>query len=90
MNSTDQLRFSMYELIDGFEVGPSHVSLALLGEFQKDVSEFLKGTSRDVDIARVPLSIESGSLSFVASGLLAATNLWQDIERLTLPNALKT
>lgn len=88
MDALDQLRFSIRDLIDGVEVGPSRVPLALLGEFQKDVSEFLRGASRDVDLSQVQVSVESGSLAFAATGLLAATTLWGDLDQLASPNAL--
>jgi hypothetical protein len=88
VNPIDQLRFSVRDLINEVEVGPKHVPLALLGEFQKDVAEFLKGSSRDVDPMQVQVSIESGSLAFVASGLLAATTLWVDLDHLTSSEAL--
>ena len=88
MDPNDKLRFSVRDLINDVEVGPAHVPLALLGEFQKDVAEFLKGASRDVDPTQVQVSIESGSLAFAASGLLAATTLWADLAHLTSPDAL--
>lgn len=88
MNPIDQLRFSVRDRIDDVEVGPAHVPLVLLGEFQRDVAEFLKGASRDVDPARVQISIESGSLAFAASGLLAATTLWADLAHVASPDAL--
>ena len=55
---------------------------------QKDVSDFLKGASRDVDPAQVSISIESGSLALVASGLLAATTLWADLGHIASPDVL--
>ena len=88
MDAIDELRFSVCDRINDVEVGPTHVPLALLGEFQKDVSDFLKGASRDVDPAQVSISIESGSLAFAASGLLAATTLWADLGHITAPNVL--
>ncbi|MBZ0096565.1 MAG: hypothetical protein K8H75_14480 [Sulfuricella sp.] len=88
MNPINELRFAVSDRINDVEVGPAHVSLALLGEFQKDVSEFLKGTGRDVDPAQVLVSVEDGSLALVASGLLAATSLWADIEHLKSPDSL--
>ena len=82
MNKNDQLRFAVNDRIDNMDVTPSHVSLALLGEFSKDVSDFLKGSSQDVDPKKIIVSVEEGSLSFVAGGLLLASTLWMDIERL--------
>lgn len=88
MNPTDQLRFAVNDRINDAEVRPTHVPLALLGEFQKDVSEFLKGSSRDVDPAKILVSIEEGSLAFVATGLLAASTLWADLEHLRSADSL--
>lgn len=88
MNPINQLRFAVSDLINNVEVGPAHVPLALLGEFQKDVSEFLKGSSRDVDPMEVQISVEAGSLAFAASGLLAATTLWADLEHLKSADSL--
>lgn len=88
MNPINELRFSVSDRINDVEVGPKHVPLALLGEFQKDVSEFLKGSGRDVDPMQVQVSVEEGSLTFVASGLIVATSLWADLEHLKSPDSL--
>lgn len=81
MNKTDQLRFAVNDRIDNIDVSPSHVSLALLGEFSKDVGDFLKGSNSEVDPKKIAISIEEGSL-VLATGLLVASTLWADIERL--------
>ena len=88
MNPINELRFAVSDRINDVEVGLKHVPLALLGEFQKDVSEFLKGAGRDIDPMQVQVSVEDGSLAFVASGLLAATSLWVDLEHLKSPDSL--
>ncbi|SMB27177.1 conserved protein of unknown function [Sterolibacterium denitrificans] len=82
MNPLNELRFAVSDRINDAEVGPRHVPLSLLGDFQKDVSEFLRGSTRDVDPAEVLVSVDEGSLALVASGLMAATTLWADLERL--------
>lgn len=88
MDTFDTLRFAVNDRINDAEVGPSHVPLALLGEFQKDVAEFLKGSGKELDAGQVIVSIEDGSLALVATGLLAATALWADVEQLKNPGAL--
>lgn len=88
MLPSDTLRFALNDRINDAPVGPAHVPLSLLGQFQNDVEEFLKGSNRDVDPSQVLVSIEEGSLAIVASGLLAATGLWADVERLQNPSAL--
>jgi hypothetical protein len=88
MEPRNLLRFSVADRINDVEVGPEYVPLSLLGDFQEDVSEFLRGSARDVDVSEVMVSVESGSLALVATGLLAATTLWGDLERLNSPDAL--
>ncbi|MDO9011832.1 MAG: hypothetical protein Q7U78_08500 [Gallionella sp.] len=88
MNPINELRFAVSDRINDVEVGPKHVPLALLGEFQKDVGEFLKGAGRDIDPAQVLVSVEDGSLALVVTGLLAAVSLWGDLEHLKSPDSL--
>lgn len=88
MNPINQLRFAVSDRIDDGEVSPSHVPLALLGEFQKDVADFLKGSNRDVDPAKILISIEEGSLALVATGLLSAITLWSDLDQLKSSDSL--
>jgi hypothetical protein len=88
MKPINQLRFAVSDRVNGADVGLAQVPLALLGEFQKDVSEFLKGSSGDIDLMELQVSIETGSLAFVASGLLAATSLWADLEHLKSAGSL--
>jgi hypothetical protein len=88
MKPANTLRFALNDRIDDAEVSPLHVPLALLGHFQNDVSEFLVGSGKDVNLHHVMVAIEEGSLALVASSLMAATNLWSDIERLQNPTDL--
>lgn len=88
MNPINELRFAVSDRINDAEVGPKHVPLSLLGDFQKDVSDFLKGSGRDVDPAEVLISVEDGSLALVATGLIAATTLWADLDYLQSPVSL--
>jgi len=88
MNAINELRFALSDRIHDVVVSPAHVPLALLGEFQKDVSQFLRGSGCDVDPMQVNVSIEDGSLALVASGLIAATTLWADLEYLKSPTKL--
>ena len=82
MNTSNELRFAITDCINNVDISLSHVSLPLLGEFHKDVSEFIKGSNREIDLNKISVSIENGSLAFVASGLLSATGLWTDLEHL--------
>jgi hypothetical protein len=88
MNPINQLIFSVDDHIKSGKISPSNVPLALLGEFQRDVSDFLKGSNRDVDLNEVVVSIEQGSLALVTGGLIAASTLWADLGRLQSPGSL--
>lgn len=88
MEPKNKLRFAVDDQLYDRDVGPSHVSLSLLGEFQKDVSEFLRGSNKEVDPSKVVVSIEEGSLAFIASGLLTASSLWNDLSQLERSNSL--
>jgi len=88
MKPSDQLSFAVNDRINDIEVRPTHVPLGLLGEFQNDVSEFLKGSNRDVDPGKVLVSIEDGSLCLKVTGVLLATSLWADLVHLTATDSL--
>lgn len=88
METADSLSFALSDRILNAEVSPRHVPLALLGHFQEEVQDFLRGSNKDVDTSQVLVSIEDGSLAMVVTGLLAANNLWKDIARLENPAAL--
>lgn len=87
MKAADNLRFAVHDHIDGVDVGPKHVPLSLLGEFQKDVSDFLQGSTREVNPPAVLVSIEEGSLVLQAHGLQHAAALWSDVAQLAQPEA---
>lgn len=88
MIPSNALRFALSDHIGDVALSPSHVPLAMLGEFQRDVSEFLRGSGREVDPAHVIVSIEHGSFALHATGLEAAPNLWKDIHALQTGEAL--
>ncbi|TAL95797.1 MAG: hypothetical protein EPN69_05165 [Rhodanobacter sp.] len=88
MQPANTLRFALNDRIEDAEVGPAHVPLALLGQFQKDVGEFLAGSGKDIDPNQVMIAIAEGSLVLVASGLLAAAHLWADVGQLQNPAQL--
>lgn len=88
MDTADSLRFALSDRIQDAEVGPKHVPLALLGQFQEEVQDFLRGSNKDVDTSQVLVSIEEGSLAIVATGLLAVSGLWKDLAQLENSAAL--
>jgi len=88
MENADSLYFALSDRIFDAEVGPKRVPLALLGQFQEEVQEFLRGSNKDVDTSQVLASIEEGSLAIVVTGLLAASGLWKDLVSLDNPVAL--
>ncbi|WP_236478136.1 hypothetical protein, partial [Escherichia coli] len=80
--ATDQLTFAVDDLIDGIEVSPDHVPLYLLGDFQEEVSNFLRGTKREVDTSKLIVAIKTGSLAMRTPSLPQASSLWVDIHLL--------
>lgn len=88
MNAFNELRFAVSDRINDAEVNLSNLSFALLEEFQKDVAEFLKGTNREIELKKIPFSLEDGSLALVARGLLSANSLWADLEHLKSADTL--
>ncbi|MBK6726232.1 MAG: hypothetical protein IPG63_03050 [Xanthomonadales bacterium] len=88
MQTINTIRFALRDRIDDVEVGPARIPLALLGQFQSEVADFLRGSTKDVDPAEVMVSIEEGSLAIIASGLLSASRLWSDLALLHNPLAL--
>jgi len=88
MNPSDTLRFALDDRINDVPVGLGHVPLYLLVQFPNEVQEFLKGSGKDVDPKQVMIAIEPGSLTIVASGLLAAASLWADVGLLQDSSAL--
>jgi hypothetical protein len=88
MEPKDELHFSLNDRVGNADVGPGRVPLSLLGEFQRDVTDFLRGSIRDIDPSEAFVSVESGSLRLVVSGLAAASSLWTDLGHLRSPDAL--
>lgn len=80
--ATDQLTFAVDDLIDGIEVSPEHVPLSLLGDFQEEVADFLRGTKREVDTSKLIVAIKTGSLAMRMPSLPQASSLWADINLL--------
>lgn len=88
MEPRNALHFAVSDRVDDAEVGPKFVPLSLLGEFQRDVAEFLKGNSREIDPSQVMVSVEEGSFALVVTGVLAATSLWADLNSLNASKSL--
>lgn len=88
MQPANTLRFALNDRIQDAEVAPAHIPLALLGQFQNDVGEFLAGSGKDVNLNQVMVAIEEGSLALVAIGLLSVTTLWADVGQLQNPDQL--
>jgi hypothetical protein len=86
----NQLSFSIEDQNNGSAVSPANVSLAMLGEFQKDVSEFLRGSGKEVNLEKIVISIQHGSLKLVANGLLVATSLWTDLQQIKITSSLSS
>ena len=56
--------------------------LALLADFTRDVEVFLRGKSREVDVSKLEVSVQRGSVAIVTQPIAAAPELWRDLRAL--------
>lgn len=88
MEPVDKLRFSVSDRVNGAEISPNRVPLSLLDSFPKEVNDFLKGTTKDVDPSELLVSVAEGSFALGIPGLLVASSLWVDLQRLQSQESL--
>lgn len=82
------LHFTLRDRVNDIDVGPVHVPFDQLAEFQKNIADFLRGSTRDVDTSDIILSIGRGSLQLVAVGIPVTATLWSDIRALQSSDAM--
>ncbi len=62
----------------GYEVSPARVPIAVLAEFSKDVSDFIKGSGRE-DAGEIDVSVEQGSLALLAKDV-TISSVFRDLQ----------
>ncbi|MFM9925770.1 hypothetical protein VLK31_22465 [Variovorax sp. H27-G14] len=62
-----ELLIALHDESAGYEISPNRVPLSVLRAFARDVDEFLRGDSNDVDTSALDVSIEKGSLAIRTS-----------------------
>ena len=65
----------------GYEISPARVPLAVLRSFARDVDDFLRGSTQEVDTATLDVAVVQGSLA-VQTAPLANPGLLADLRRL--------
>jgi hypothetical protein len=58
-----ELLIALHDESAGYEISPDRVPLSVLRSFARDVDEFLRGDSNDVDTSALDVSVEKGSLA---------------------------
>lgn len=71
----------------GYDASPARVRLAALADFTRDVSEFLAGDGREVNVGELDVAIQSGSVVIETVPILSAPVLFRDL-RLMLSTPL--
>lgn len=75
------LLIALHDDSAGYDISPARVPLAMLRGFARDVDEFLRGSTHEVDTSALDVSIVQGSLA-VQTAPLANPGLMADLRRL--------
>ena len=66
----------------GYEASPARVRLSVLAEFSADVSQFLRGETKEVDTAQLEVAVIEGSLAIQTAPIALAPLLFHDLKTL--------
>jgi len=66
----------------GYEATPARVRLSVLAEFSADVSQFLRGETKEVDTAQLEVAVIEGSLAIQTAPIMLAPLLFHDLKML--------
>ncbi len=74
-------RITLAMVVDsaGYDASPARVRLSVLADFTRDVSEFLAGDGREVDVDELDVAIQSGSVAIETTPILSAPALIRDL-----------
>ncbi|MBO9643912.1 MAG: hypothetical protein J7603_12425 [Pseudacidovorax sp.] len=73
---------SLHDESEGYEISPARVPMAVLRNFTKDVDDFLKGESGEIDTASLAVSVVHGSIG-IRTEPIAHAELFADLRRLS-------
>ncbi len=76
-----ELLIALHDESAGYEISPDRVPLSVLRSFAKDVDEFLRGDSNDIDTNTLDVSVEQGSLA-IRTAPTANPVLMNDLRKL--------
>lgn len=77
-----RITLAMTDSSAGYEASPARVRLAALAEFTRDVSEFLSGDGKEIDLSELDVAVKTGSVAIETSPILAAPALFRDLQTL--------
>lgn len=75
------LLIALHDDSAGYDISPARVPLAVLRGFARDVDEFLRGSSQELDTSALDVAVVEGSLA-VQTAPLASPGLMADLRRL--------
>jgi hypothetical protein len=81
MTVMEAQRITLAMVVDsaGYDASPARVRLSVLADFTRDVSEFLAGDGREVDVDELDVAIQSGSVAIETTPILSAPALIRDL-----------
>jgi len=89
MNTLETISFKMEDMINGVEVTPETIGFARFNRFNKEVEDFIKGGTRDMQLDEVHVKVEPGSYLLKLAIPLALAQLVQpDVQRMKTGNDL--
>lgn len=76
------ITLSLTDGSQGYEATPERVRLAVLADFTRDVEQFLRGKSREVDPSALEVAVQPGSVAIVTQPIASAPGLFRDLRAL--------
>ena len=77
-----RITVAMADASAGYDASPHRVRLAALVDFTRDVSQFLAGERKEVDIDALDVAVVAGSIAIQTAPILAAPSLFRDLNML--------
>ena len=76
-NTDNELKLSMYGILDDRPISPDNISLLDLRQLSEDFGKFIKG-SDDLNLRELSVSVESGCISLSANNYIETTAMQHD------------
>ncbi|MEY8689163.1 MAG: hypothetical protein AB9M53_04680 [Leptothrix sp. (in: b-proteobacteria)] len=76
------ISIAMSDSSAGYEVTPARVRLAALADFTRDVTDFLAGEDREIDVNSLDVAVVPGSVAIQTAPIVHAPSLIRDLSNL--------